>query len=167
MKISVQKYTELLLSWIDEMMNIWISYTGTAEFRNKCKEDHRLTDLQLASSFVSVGFRIVVESNCCSSSCMLRRDCMDYLRIQNRLGNLTAKNKLSCTPRLGPLKTNRQEWISTRHPRRLRSSQLAGRGNNGRGKSQYQQHLNFLFLIGQGTNYEIWVLCKTELPIQC
>ena len=149
------------------MMNVWISYTGTAEFRNKCKEDHRLTDLQLASSFVSVGFRIVVESNCCSSSCMLRRDCMDYLRIQNLLGNLTAKNKLSCSPRLGPLKTNRQEWISTRHPRRLRSSQLAGRGNNGRGQSQYQQHLNFLFLIGQGTNYEIWALCKTELPIQC
>ena len=146
------------------MMNVWISYTGTAEFRNKCKEDHRLTDLQLASSFVS---GIVVESNCCNSSCMLGRNCMDHLRIQDRFGNLTAKNKWACNPRLCSLKTNRQEWISTRHPHRLRSSQLAGRGNNGRGQSQYQQHLNFLFLIGQGTNYEIWALCKTELPIQC
>ena len=167
MKISVQKYTELLLSWIDEMMNVWISYTGTAEFRNKCKEDHRLTDLQLASSFVSVGFRIVVESNCCSSSCMLRRDCMDYLRIQNRLGNLTAKNKLSCTPRLGPLKTNRQEWISTRHPRRLRSSQLAGRVITAEGRANTSSIWIFCFWIGQGTNYEIWALCKTKLPIQC
>ena len=37
-------------------------------------------DLQLESSFVSVP-HIFVESICCSSSCIVGQDCMDYIRI--------------------------------------------------------------------------------------